>query len=309
MFDLLVIGELNPDLILRGNVTPAFGQAERLVDAAALTVGSSSAIMACGAARLGLRVAFCGVVGDDLFGRFMLDALTARGIDTSACVADPVLPTGLSVILARPGGDRAILTYPGSIPALTLHMIDHSLLNRARHLHVGSYFLLDALRPDLPELFRDARRRGMTTSLDTNYDPSGRWALGDMLHQCDIFLPNAAEALAISGAADLPAALDHLAARVPTLAVKLGADGAVARQGATEARAQPPAVAVVDTVGAGDSFDAGFVCGYLKGWPLERALRLGLVCGALSTTAAGGTEGQPVWEEAISRLDPYATYE
>ena len=300
MFDLLVIGEINPDLILRGtDVTPAFGQAERLIDEASLTVGSSSVIMACGAAKLGLSVAFCGLVGDDMFGRFMLDAMAASGIDTAACVVDPALPTGISVILAQPSGDRAILTCPGTMAALNMQHIDRSLLERARHLHVGSYYLLDTLRPDLPELFRDAQRAGLTTSLDTNYDPAGRWEVGEMLAHCDVLLPNAAEAVAISGTADVPAAIDALSRRVPTLAVKLGSEGAVARQGHVEIRERPLVVNVVDTVGAGDSFDAGFLCGYLKGWPLEQALRLGLVCGSLSTTAAGGTAAQPALEEAL----------
>lgn len=304
MFDLLVIGEINPDLILRGpDVAPAFGQAEKLVESAALTSGSSSAIMACGAARLGLRVAFCGLVGDDLFGRFMLDALTERGVDTTACLVSPSLPTGLSVILAQTGGDRAILTFPGAIPALTAAQIDPTWLDSARHVHVGSYFLLDALRPGLPALFREARRRGLTTSLDTNYDPRGRWRLGDMLNHCDVFLPNAAEALAISGATDLDGALDWLAARVPTLAVKLGADGGLVRQGAQVMRARPLPVTVVDTVGAGDSFDAGFLYGYLNGWPPDRSLRLALACGSLSATAAGGTAAQPTLEEAVSYME------
>ena len=117
LFDLLVAGEINPDLILTGDVEPAFGQAEKLVDSADLEVGSSSAIFACGAARLGLKVAFAGVCGDDFFGRFMLAEMTKRGIDISHIVVDPALQTGLSVILNR-GGDRAILTHPGCIAAL-----------------------------------------------------------------------------------------------------------------------------------------------------------------------------------------------
>src|SRR5690606_37798313 len=95
-FDLLVIGEINPDLNLHGkDVVPAFGQAEKLVEDATLVIGSSSAITACGAARLGLQVAFLGVVGDDPFGHFMLAAMAAKGVDTSACIVDPALSTGL----------------------------------------------------------------------------------------------------------------------------------------------------------------------------------------------------------------------
>lgn len=307
MFDLLVIGEINPDIILRGpDVTPVFGQSEKLVEQAVLTIGSSSAIMACGAARLGLRVSFCGLVGDDFFGRFMLDALTSRGIDTSACVVDNQgRSTGLSVILAQTGGDRAILTHAGNIGGLTIEQIDRSLLARARHLHVGSYFLLAGLRPDLPDLFRDARRLGLTTSLDTNFDPAGEWRLDGMLDQCDIFLPNAAEAMAVTRAPDLKAALDELSARVGIVAVKLGGEGGVARRGNEEARARPMAVEVVDTVGAGDSFDAGFLCGILGGRSLAESLRLGLACGSLSVTAAGGTAAQPTLEAALAAINNY----
>ncbi len=297
--DLLVIGEINPDLILSGeDVVPAFGQEEKLVEAATLTIGSSSVIMACGAARLGLRTAFIGVVGDDVFGRFMLEAMQERGIDTSACAIDPGLATGMSVILARPGGDRAILTFAGSISELRPDHVDMAQLQRARHLHVGGYFLLSKLRPALPGLFAEARRLGLTTSLDTNWDPHGLWDVGELLNLCDLFMPNEKEAQRIANRPDLQDALDKLAGIVPTLAVKMGARGGLARQGEEVVQMAPPAVKIVDTVGAGDSFDAGFLYGYLNQWTLARSLKLGLACGSLSTRAAGGTAAQPTLQEA-----------
>src|SRR5581483_8851092 len=217
-FDLIVVGEINPDLILRGDVVPAFGQVEQLVDDATLTIGSSSAIFACGAARLGLRVAFVGKIGDDVFGRFMHEQLAARGIDTSGIVVDSTIRTGLSVILSR-GADRAILTYSGSIAALRYDEIDLRLLDQARHLHLGAYYMLDALRPDVPRLFAEARRRGLTISLDTNYDPTERWesGLAEALAAVDIFLPNETELCAIAGVADTSAALEHLGQRIPII--------------------------------------------------------------------------------------------
>jgi len=308
-FDLLVIGEINPDLIVRGpDMRPAFGQEEKLVDEATLTIGSSSAILACGAARLGLRTAFLGVTGEDQFGRYMLDAMAQRGVDVSSCIVDPELSTGMSVILSQPH-DRAILTYPGAIGALRPEQVDRSLLRRARHLHVGSYYLLDALRPGLPALYAEAHKEGMTTSLDTNWDPSGQWdgRLAEVLLHCDVFLPNEAEARAIARRKTLPEAVEVLAALVPVVAVKLGAQGGMAY--ANLAKVSSPSqgsirvpalsVDVVDTTGAGDSFDAGFLYGYLNGWPLDRALRLACACGSLSTRAPGGTTGQPTLEEAL----------
>jgi len=201
-FDILVVGEINPDLILSGNVTPAFGQVEKLVDDAALTVGSSAAIFACGVARLGLKVAFIGKVGADLFGDFMRNTLEQRGVATCGIIIDPGVHTGLSVILNR-GNDRAILTYPGAIPSLRLAEIDQTLLAQSRHLHLTSYFLQDALRGDVPALFDLAHQAGTSVSLDTNFDPQERWdsSLAQALHRSDIFLPNAAECCAIAGTA------------------------------------------------------------------------------------------------------------
>src|SRR5215211_5573933 len=229
-FDLVVVGEINPDLILRGDVTPAFGQVEQTIEDATLTIGSSSAIFACGAARLGLRVAFVGKIGDDVFGQFMRQQLAERGVDVGAIVVDPAIRTGLSVILSR-GVDRAILTYSGSIAALRYTEIDLGLLDQARHLHLGAYFMLDALRPDVPKLFAEAHNRGLTISLDTNYDPREQWdgGLRQALSYVDVFLPNDTEARAVAGAEDADTALERLAHFVPTIAVKLGSQGGAAR--------------------------------------------------------------------------------
>jgi sugar/nucleoside kinase (ribokinase family) len=299
--DVLVVGELNADLILQGDVVPVFGQVEKLVDDATLTIGSSSAIFACGVARLGLRVAFVGKVGDDPIGRFMCDALAARGIDTRGVVVDPILKTGLSVILSR-GADRAILTYLGTIAALRATDVDRTLLARARHLHMGSYFLHEALLPDIPRLFAETRAHGLTISLDTNYDPAERWDSGvaQVLPDVDLFFPNQTELCAIAGTPEVDDALARLAAMGPSVAVKLGADGAIARHGAVVVTAPSIPVQVVDTTGAGDSFDAGYVYGHLAGWQPARTLRFACVCGALSTQAAGGTVAQPTLEEALA---------
>ena len=299
-YDLLVAGEINPDLILSGDVSPQFGQVEKLVDEAKMTVGSSSAIFACGAARLGLRVAFVGLCGDDVFGRFMLEEMARRGVDVSPVIVRPDAPTGFSVILNR-GDDRAILTYPGLIPALRTDDIPDALLARSRHLHVASYFLQTALQPDLPTLFRRARSLGLTTSLDPNYDPSERWAgFDELLAVTTIFLPNEQEALSLTRTSFIDEAARGLARKTGIAAIKLGAAGALAAQGDDLVRAASIPVRVVDTVGAGDSLDAGFIYGHLQGWPLEKTLRLATVCGALSTRQPGGVDAQPFTEEAMS---------
>jgi len=299
-FDLLVAGEINPDLILSDpNLNVGFGQVESLVQDANLTVGGSSAICACGAARLGLRVAIVGVVGDDFFGRFMLDSLRKRGVDVSPVQVDIQQKTGLSVILSR-SDDRAILTYTGSMLSLRAEQVSDDWLRRSRHLHVAGYFLQTSLQPGLPGLFRRARALGLTTSLDTNWDPSGEWSgVTGLLPLTNIFQPNENEAKALTGASEVDGAAAQLSQQCDIVAVKLGRRGALACQGSLMVRAPALPVQVADTVGAGDSFNAGFLCGYLNGWPLERSLQLACASGSLSTRLPGGTEAQPTLAEAL----------
>lgn len=300
--DVLVLGEINPDVIVRAaDPRPQFGQVERLVDAIDLVVGSSSVIFACGAARLGLRTVFVGVVGDDPMGRFMLDTMRTHGIDVSACRIDEAVPTGATVILAN-DSDRAILTAPGTMPLLRDEDVPEALVDRTRHLHVGSLFLLDALRPRLAGRFAAARRAGITTSLDCNWDPSGAWDGGirGILAETTVFFPNAAEAQRIAGLESVEEAAVALAGLGPrVVAVKCGADGALAGEpDGTITRVPAIAVDPVDTTGAGDSFDAGFLAAWLAGRPLRECLAMGVTCGSLSTRGVGGTAAQPTLAEA-----------
>jgi len=305
--DLLVLGDANPDLVLTGDVRPVFGQAERLVDDARLVVGGSGAIMACGAARLGLRTAFVGVVGDDALGRFMLDALADHGVDTTGCAVDPFRPTGISVVLSR-RDDRAILTSTGTIGDLRAELVGADLLARARHVHVSSFYLQRALRHDLPELFELAHGAGATTSIDPNWDPAERWDGGllGLLPHTDVFLPNSAEARSITGIDDVDVAAEALAEHGTTVAVKFGQGGGLAMAGDEVARIEAIPIDVVDTTGAGDTFDAGFLAGRLRGWPLERCLALAVASGSLSTRAVGGTGAQPSMEEALAAMEASA---
>ncbi|WP_405914145.1 carbohydrate kinase family protein [Streptomyces sp. NBC_00963] len=306
-FDLLVIGDANPDVVLGPLRAPlAFGQREQLVDTGVLTLGGSGAIMACGAARLGLSVAFAGRVGDDDAGHFVRGALAARGVNTDALASDPELATPLTAVLTE-GDDRAILTAPGTLGATCGDDIPDALLANCRHVHAASYFLMPELAHALPGLLRTARGHGATTSLDTNDDPSGEWrpaGLSEVLAVTGILLPNAREARALAGppAGSLDEAAARLAAQGPLVVVKDGAEGALAHDGSVLSRTRAIPVRPKDTVGAGDSFDAGFVAAFLAGLPTARALELAAACGALSTRAHGGTAAQPTWDEAVAAV-------
>jgi sugar/nucleoside kinase (ribokinase family) len=292
--DLLVLGEVNADVIVSGDVDPAFGQEERIASEGAVVLGGAGAITACGAARLGLRVAYAGLAGDDALGRFCLDELAAAGVDVSAVHARSGVRSGLGVHLVRDDGDRAILSYLGAIPLFSVADVEPALLRRARHIHVGAYFLQTGLHPGLAGLLSSHRATGGTSSLDPNWDPSGAWSLGDVLSGLDYLLPNAAEAERLSGVAGSGAAARALSLRGPTVVIKLGADGALLDDGETATTLNVrPLEGYADAIGAGDTFDAGFLTASLGGASHLEALALGCACGALSLRATGGTASQP----------------
>lgn len=308
--DLLVVGEVNPDIIVTDpDPVPRFGQAERIVQSVRLAIGSSSVIAACGAARLGMRVAMVGVVGDDELGRFMLDAMAARGIDTSACRVVEGRPTGASVILGN-GRDRAILTAVGTIADVRASDVPPTLLARGAHVHVGSFFLQPGLAAELPALFGAAHAAGATTSLDPNWDPTERWEGGfeAAAAEADVLLPNEAEARHLTGRQDLGEAARVLlglgdGTRRRVVAIKMGGEGGLAMDNeGSVARVTPPAVKPVDTTGAGDSFNAGFLAAWREGATLGEALQLAVACGSLSTRLPGGTDAQPTRAEAVAAI-------
>lgn len=292
--DLLVIGDCCPDIILSGgSVRPDFGQAENRVSTCTFTLGGSAAITACRAAELGLRVALVSVVGDDLFGRHTRDLVAAHRVDVSAVRLLTGLPTGVTVVLSEPD-DRAILTAPGTIELLTAEDVPHDLRRRARHIHVSSYFLQLGLQPDLPALFRNARAAGSSTSLDTNWDPSSRWDLSSgLLDSVDVLCVNAEEAAHLTGIGDPGGAVRQLAGHGSTAVVKRGADPVLVAYRDRLWMAAPPAMPVTDAIGAGDSFNAGFLCEWIRSQSIPKALALGCAVGSLSTLSAGGT-GAPI---------------
>lgn len=307
--DVLVVGDANPDLVLAGDVLPRFGQQEQLLDSAALLLGGSAAITAAGLARLGLSVGLAAWVGDDAFGRDVLARLTERGVDTRSVRTHPSLATGLTVVLNK-GDDRAILTHLGAVGALRAEDVTNEDLAGVRHVHVASFFLQPLLSAGLPDLLRRVHDRGATTSLDTNWDPAGRWqGLTAVLPLVDVLLPNAAELMAIAtvaghGAppADLETAAGLLTRAGTTVALKDGANGG--RVWTPYGCWSAPGIAVdlVDAVGAGDSFNAGFLAGRLAGLTAEQALRWAVGCGSLSVRAAGGTAAQPTAAELAAAL-------
>ena len=303
---VLVAGDANLDLVLRGDVVPRFGQAEQLLDATELVLGSSAGICASGLARLGVVTSIVARVGADVFGARTRELLEEAGVDAAALgVTDE--PTGLSVILSAPA-DRAILTLTGALAGLRGAEVI-AAAEEVDHVHVAGLFLLPRLVAELPGVLATLRARGITTSLDTNWDPAERWlGIAESLPHLDLLLPNAQEALALARAlgddpADAESAAILLARRGPAVVVKDGAAGGFAATGdGAVVRAPGLRVDVVATTGAGDGFDAGFLTAWIDGRPLPEAVRWGAVAGSLSTRGVGGTGGQATRAEVEAAL-------
>lgn len=291
-FDVTIAGELNLDLILYGLPEQLPPERELLADRMMLTLGSSSAIVAHNLSALGSRVGFQSRIGDDPLGRIALERLQEGKVDVSKVRVVPgATTTGLTVILHHDHW-RNILTYAGTIAELTWDNLDLDYLADSRHFHFSSYYLQKGLRPRVVELFQHLKSKGLTISLDTNDDPDDRWEgdLHELLSHVDVFLPNEREACKAADTEDLGDAVSKLSKLVPLVVVKLGRKGARAQKGSERFTAAGREVVPVDTVGAGDSFDAGFLHEYVRGSDLPTCLARGNAAGALSTTRPGGTE-------------------
>ena len=291
-FDVTIAGELNLDLILYGLPEQLSPERELLADRMMLTLGSSSAIVAHNLAALGSRVGFQSRIGDDPLGQIALDRMRQSGVDVSGVRCVPgATTTGLTVVLHHEAW-RNILTYAGTIAETRWQDLDLDALADSRHFHLSSYYLQRGLRPRVGELFQFLKSKGLTISLDTNDDPDDRWegGLSDVLRYVDVFLPNEREACKAAGIEDLEAAVHKLSQLVPLVVVKLGRKGSLAQRGAERLTSPTREIEPLDTVGAGDSFDAGFLHSYVRGADLPTCLASGNMAGALSTTRPGGTE-------------------
>jgi len=294
----LVIGELNPDIIFSGlRRFPVPGE-ETLANDMDLTLGSSSAIFAVALSRLGVKVEMASKVGADFFGDFTVKKLEKNGVGIDKMIFDKKIKTGITVSLSTPE-DRGFVTFLGSISQLNINDIDISYFLNFKHLHISSYFLLKGLKKDIPYIFEIAKKRGLTTSLDTGFDPDNIWEMNlkRVLPNVDVFLPNNIEALHLQKKTSVEEAVKFLGNYCENVVVKLGEEGAVSysKDGLISLGAFK--VKSVDTTGAGDNFNAGFIYGFLNGFSTRKCLEMANACGAISTTEIGGTTASPRLKE------------
>jgi sugar/nucleoside kinase (ribokinase family) len=289
--DVIVVGELNVDIILNKIESfPVIGK-EIIANTMSVTLGSSSAIFASNLSSLGPKVAFIGKVGEDNFAQVVLDTLEQKNVNTSHIIKSTSLSTGATIVLNY-DQDRAMVTYPGAMIDLRLKDIDFGFLSQAKHMHFSSYFMQPGIRSDITILFQKAKELGLTTSLDTQWDPEEKWdlPLEKLLPHVDVFLPNMQEFKFLTRSKTIEEGIRKLQHFAHYIVIKNGSDGAMAWNG-KDLIFQPAFKnnRVVDCIGAGDSFNAGFIKDFILKRPLKRCLETGALTGAINTTMAGGT--------------------
>ncbi len=299
-FDVIVVGELNVDLILNSiDSFPEMGK-EKIAKRMTLTLGSSSAIFASNLSTLGTKVAFIGKIGDDAFGTLVRESLQKKKVNTDYII-NGKMNTGATIVLNY-AEDRAMVTYPGAMEDLTIKDIKEEVIKSAKHLHFSSYFLQPGIQSGILQLFKIAKENGLTTSLDIQWDPAEKWNFNyrEVLPYVDVFLPNEQEALLLTGENKLENALSKLAFCGKLIVVKLGSKGStVATKKKSVFMQSFFNSSVVDAIGAGDSFNAGFIFKYINSCEIEECQRFANLTGAVNTTAAGGTSAFESYEQVI----------
>lgn len=286
---VLAVGDVNIDIVFTGLTNIPLAEQETLAQGLEAVVGGQTGTLARAMSRLGLAVTFVGRVGDDDYGHRAINELIQAGVDVSGVVVDPSLRTGVTVVLST-GEERAFVTYLGSISEVRRTDIKPEFISHADHLHVGSYYLQKTLRPQMPDLFQEAKRQGLATSMDPGWDVSGEWGndIFEVLRYVDVFLPNQVEATSITGTDGPEEALGVLGAHAYTVVIKMGEKGCLAGNKKQTLHCPGFKVPVVDVTSAGDIFNAGFLYGFLHKWSLKETATFANACGAMSVSKVGG---------------------
>jgi sugar/nucleoside kinase (ribokinase family) len=308
--EVIVVGELNVDLILNQiEGYPELGK-EKLVGEMTLTLGSSSAIFASNLSSLGTKVSFLGKIGDDIFGNLVIQSLASSNVLTELIIRDKNLKTGATIVLNY-DEDRAMITHTGAMEKLNIDDVSRNKLSTARHLHFSSYFLQPGIRKDVSKMFEMAKALGLTTSFDAQWDPDEKWDLDlkEILPNVDVFLPNQQELMHLSGMKTIDEAFEYIQDFANTVVVKMGNAGSVVLANGNKYRKEPFLNRnVIDAIGAGDSFNAGFIHKYINGAPMDECQTFANLIGAISTTAAGGTTAFGNYDSMVKTAKEYFGY-
>ena len=292
-FDVIVVGDANIDLIVEGcNSLPLLGEEIRVKNIST-NIGGGAALCAMGLSKLGMKTAFCGVMANDLYGSFIMNEFEKNNVEVYCVKHSKMNSTGITIAVFGEN-DRSFITFDGANSEFDLCKVDLETVSLARHIHLTGY-RGNANHKKFMEFIYKLKQVDVTISTDVGWDDTGEWFSGifELISHVDVFFINEIEALNYTKCKDIKESLNTIAKYCKNVAIKMGAKGAIGRRGDETAYEEALSVEVVDTTGAGDSFNAGYVYGFLKGEKLRKCLIYGNACGALSVTKQGGNTGFP----------------
>lgn len=279
---------------------PTWGELYSVEQPINLNIGGNAAIFSACASRLGLQAGLMGKIGDDEIGQVLLKKLKDASVDVSFVSLSRNKPTAATLVIANDTGERSFYHHIGANAEFGLGDVDFTSLYEAKALLLCSYFIMPDLDGDPAKtILKQAKENNMVTFFDVAWDPTGNWSLDEILNYVDVFIPNEDEITRIMKKKDVADAIHELLdAGVQTVAVKLGSKGCYIENNEGEIiQLKAHNVKALDTTGAGDTFNAGFVYGILSGWDLDITARFANAAAAISVTKLGGATAAPTLNE------------
>lgn len=299
-YDAVVIGNTVSDF-LAAPVPQKFEWGEHIVvsNPISISLGGNGAIFAVVASTLGLKVGLNSIVGNDIFGRILVERLKKSGVDVKSVKVDENMQTSATLGIATKRGERTLFHYIGASENFDKDCLDFNLILKSRVVHLCAYHVMPKIEGKLAiEIFKKCKESGIITSFDVVIDPKNKWEVENILKYVDIFLPNYDEACYITKEKKVEKmAQSLLNMGAETVVITMGSKGCFGADKDFEIRMPAFRVNAVDSTGAGDCFSAGFTYATLQYWNLEEKLRFANAVGAISVTKIGGAISPPTIED------------
>src|SRR5680860_1228058 len=287
----LVIGDLNVDLIVADINGPLEKGSEVTARNHFLDIGGSGGVFAAVLSELGIKTYIISKISNDFFGNYLMERLKNHGAGTDKILVEDGKDTGFTLSLTYPE-DKIQISSVEMVKKFNYGDIVFEGLENIKHVHFTSYYMMESLQDDYIKIICSIKKKygDVTFSMDTNDDPSGRWAhkIYNILPHIDIFMINKKEALMITKKDNITDALEELGKVVKTVIIKLGIKGYIAKISGRIYRRHSLSAVFKDSTGAGDNFDAGFIYGFLNNIGARKSLRIGNICGSKSVGYLGG---------------------